>query len=134
MAPEYPRLVCAGNEWLERGRPKRALDLYLKAAEVPFFESPNFLIYYRIASAQGAIGDRVAAIQTLKQFDDMLAVYGGEKTCTDSSIDSKALAVMCSDAYNPESYSQQAGLRMRKQVVQAYRERVTNLRRSYRLP
>jgi hypothetical protein len=134
MAPEYPRLVCEGNDWLERGRPKRALELYLKAADVPFFESPNFLIYYRIARAQSAVGDRVAAVQTLKWFDDMLAMYGGEKTCVDSSVDSKAVAVMCSEAYDPESYSAQVGLRMRKEVVQAYRERVTNLRRNYPSP
>lgn len=133
MAPEYPQLVCAGNDWLERGQSKRALEQYLKAAEVSFFESPNFLIYYRIAQAQSALGDRAAATQTLRQFADMLAIYGGEKTCAESDLNPKAVAVMCSEAFGPDAYSAEAGLRLRKQVVAAYRERVVSLKRSYRL-
>ena len=133
MAPEYPRLVCAGNDLLERGYPKRALEQYVKAAEVSFFESPNFLIYYRIARAQSALGDRAAAIQTLRQFADMLAIYDGEKACTEPGVDPKAVAVMCSEAFGPDGYGAEPGLRLRKQVVGAYRERVTSLKRSYRL-
>lgn len=133
MAPEYPRLVCAGNDLLERGNPKRALEKYNKAAEVSFFESPNFLIYYRIARAQSAIGDRAGAIQTLSQFADMLAIYGGEKACTAPGVDPKAVAVMCSEAFGPDGYGAESGLQLRKQVVGAYRQRVVSLKRSYRL-
>ena len=32
MAPEYPRLVCTGNDSLESGKPKRGLEQYLKAS------------------------------------------------------------------------------------------------------
>ena len=134
MAPEYPRLVCAGNDWLERGRPERALEKYRSAAAVLFFESPNFLIYYRIAQAQAARGDRVAARETLRQFADMLAIYGGEKRCADPVINPRAADVMCLEGFNPESYSAEAGLKLRKGVVQAYRERVSALTRTYRLP
>ena len=133
MVPEYPRLVCAGNDWLERGKPKAALVQYLKAAELQFFESPNFLVYYRIARAQVALGDRMAASQTLRQFADMLTIYSGEKACTDSSVDPKAVAVMCSEAFNPDGYRSRVGLQLRKQIVQAYRERAGSLKGSYRL-
>lgn len=134
MAPEYPRLVCTGNDWLERGQPRRALDQYLKASQVPFFESPNFLIYYRVARAQGALGDRTAATQTLKQFVDMLAIYGGEKACSETTVlAAKAVEVMCSEAFGPDGYRAGAGLRLRKQVVETYRERVATLKRAYRL-
>lgn len=134
MAPEYPKLVCAGNDLLERGKPKRALELYLLAAQVPFFESPNFLIYYRIASAQGALGDRTAATQTLRQFANMLAIYEGAKACAEmTALDSKAAEVMCSEAFSPDAYRGEAGLRLRKQVVGAYRERAFTLKRTYGL-
>lgn len=133
MTSEYPKLVCTGNDWLERGKPDKALEQYLKAARESFFESPNFLIYYRIAAAQSALGDRVAATQTLKQFNDMLAIYVGEKTCSEIGISPKAVEVMCSEAFGPDSYGAEIGLRLRKDVVKAYREKVSKLRRSDRL-
>jgi hypothetical protein len=123
MAPEYAKLVCTGNDLMERGRAKQALNQYLKASKLAFFESPNFLIYYRIASAQSAIGDRIAASQTLKQFNEMLDIYIGEKLCEDLNVGTKVSDVMCSEAISPESFSKLQGMDIRKQIVREYRQR-----------
>jgi hypothetical protein len=130
MSTSYPRLVCEGNEWIERGMPVRALKLYIRAAELPFFEGPNFLIYYRIAHAQSLAGDSAAAIRTLLHFEDMLALYIGEKLCSAGTVSPKAITVMCSEAFNPDGYAEKFGKRQRMETVKAYRERIANLRKN----
>ena len=130
MVPEYPKLVCMGNELLERGKAKAALAIYTKAAGLVFFESPNFFIYFRIANAEIMAGERDQARKTLKEFDDMLAIYNGKKSCTDvENIEIKARSVMCSEVFNPDGYNGDAGRRNREKVVEAYRERIEALRK-----
>ena len=118
---------------MERGRPKEALIKYRKASQLSFFESPNFLVYYRIALAQSKMGDRAAARDTISQFSDMLAIYTGEKACTNPRTHPKAVEVMCSEIYGPDDYGVDPGLRLRKQLVSKYRERVAYLVRKNRL-
>ncbi|CAN7460271.1 hypothetical protein [Polaromonas sp. LjRoot131] len=129
MAPEYPQLVCRGNEYLERGKPKAALELYEKAAALDFFESPNFLIYWRIANAQCQAGQKDRAQKTAREFDSMLNIYIGISNCPSEirAEDSLSIRTMCPVAFSPETYANEAGMAVRKRTVLAYRERLAKL-------
>ena len=127
----YPALVCEGNGWLERGQVRKALDAYTRASEFRFHEGPNFFIYYRIASAQCRLADRKAARETLAAFESMLALFVGEKKCADTDIvGSMASSVMCSEAFDPDSYADSRGKSLRARIVKEYRERIHVLKRS----
>lgn len=129
MSVEYPKLVCEANEWMERGNARRALELYQRAAESSFFESPNFLIYFRIAAAQYELGNRREALETIANFEDMMALFSGEKLCSrPHEVRKLANDVMCSEAFNPESYAERAGITARRRIVAAYRDRVKVLK------
>ena len=94
--PEYGRLACAGDEELERGEAQRALDFYLRASKLHFLETPNFLIYPRLARAQAAAGRRSEALASLRASDEMLNIFEGKDPCSDPPLpESLAQQVMC---------------------------------------
>ena len=131
MNEKYPRLVCEGNELLERGNPQKALEVFQTAAAFKFFESPNFLIYYRIATAQCKLQDKKAANDMMAQFETMLALYVGERSCQDATVSSSLAAkVMCSEAYDPDSYAAPKGRSIRRSIVQAYQQKLRALRKT----
>lgn len=126
----YPKLVCEGNEFLERGDARKALDAYQRAAKLNFFESPNFLIHYRIAAAQCSLGQRKLAVDTIEEFEVMLALYAGEKSCQDKTVEnSRAADVMCAEGYDPSSYVAAEGKSARKAIARSYREKVRTLKK-----
>jgi len=125
MNAEYPRLVCEGNEFLEKGNPKKALEVFQRAAALKFFESPNFLIYYRIATAQCKLQNKKAANDTTAEFETMLAMYVGERSCQHAAVsNSLAGKVMCSEGYDPDSYAAPEGMSIRKAIVHTYRQKL----------
>jgi len=135
MEKEYPKLVCAGNDLMERGRPKEALALYRKAAAVEFFESPNFLIYFRIAWAEAAVGNKDSARSHLKDLEDMLAIYAGERACQDESaqVSERAIEVMCQPIYGENSYRSKVGLIFRRAIARDYRARIRVIISRYKI-
>jgi hypothetical protein len=130
MDPGYARVVCEGNEMLERGNARRALELYRKAAQLPFSEGPNFLIYYRISAAQCQLGLRRDAQETLAQFEEMLQIYTGARRCSREMTPRLSETVMCAEAFSPDSYAEPAGMQQRVRLTKAYRERIAALKRT----
>lgn len=135
MDPTYPSLVCKGNDLLERGSPRKALEAYEAASKLQFFESPNYLIYYRIAAAQCAAGKRGEAIETLSTFEEALDILTGVRRCPDGSKPlSASEALMCAESYGPDSYGEKKGLEERRAIAKTYRQRIASLRRRCGLP
>jgi hypothetical protein len=128
MAPQYPILVCTGNDLLERGRTTDALNFYEKAAQLYFFEAPNFLIYFHIASAQLALNRKNEARETGRNFLSMLDIYDGTKSCAEvQNSNLKAVDVMCDEGFNPEGFKSIDGLDHRRKVARNYREKMRKL-------
>jgi hypothetical protein len=116
--------------WYARVR----LEVVHSSRRITLFRGTNFLIYYRIAHAQSLAGDSAAAIRTLLDFEDMLALYIGEKLCSAGTVSPKAITVMCSEVFNPDGYAEKFCKRLRMETVKAYRERIANLRKNQPLP
>lgn len=104
MSDEYPKLVCDGDRLMFEGRYSKALEIYEGAARLDFFESPNFIIYLKIARAQCALGQLKSCAHTLADFESMLDVYVGKKTCPESEgktkisqLTKRVINVMCGE-------------------------------------
>lgn len=141
MHNKYPGLVCRGDRLMFEGRYARALQAYEDAAKLEFFESPNFIVYIRIARAQCALGQTKACQLTLKNFESMLDIYSGKKQCpkpqviSNSSLFSKrAVQVMC-DEVLLDSYTTRNESQRRQTVIleKSYRRQVNVLRSQYKI-
>lgn len=137
----YPELVCLGDRLMLEGKYSAALHSYSDAAQLEFFESPNFLIYVRIARAECAIGERTRCQHTLKDFELMLDVYVGKTACPRSDakngdvfLSTTVIRVMCDevliDSYRDrsETAKKQAAL-----MEESYRRQLKVIRSQYSL-
>lgn len=140
MDSKYPGLVCRGDRLMLEGSYVKALQAYEDAAELKFFESPNFIVYFRIARAQCALKQTEVCQHTLDDFELMLDIYLGRKLCPkpqevlDSSLSKKVVEVMCDevllDTYTPRTKSQRHRALM---LEKSYRRQASVLRSQYKI-
>lgn len=142
MPDEYPKLVCDGDRLMLEGRYSKALETYEEAARLDFFESPNFIIYFRMARAQCALGQLKGCAHTLTDFESMLDVYVGRKTCPEpegkskiSRLTKRVIKVMCGEILQGSyilKLTEAQTIRM-LELEKSYRRQVAVLRSQYKL-
>lgn len=141
MDNKYPGLVCRGDRLMLEGRYAKALLAYEDAAKLKFFESPNFIVYLRIARAQCALKQTEACQRTLNDFESMLDIYLGRKQCQkpqevlDSSLSKKVVEVMC-DEVLLDSYTTRTKSQSHRALIleKSYRRQASVLRSQYKIP
>jgi hypothetical protein len=129
---DYSPLVCKAERLVKEGQFKAAEKIYLEAARLDFFESPNFEIYMRIARAQCLDGRFSLCKQTLNSFEQMLDIYVGKKTCEiienkPSKTMMKAIRVMCGEI-NENTYGKKT--EALSKFEKSYRMEIIELRRN----
>ncbi len=141
MDNKYPGLVCRGDRLMLEGRYAKALQAYENAARLKFFESPNFIVYFRIARAQCALRQAQTCQLTLNDFESMLDIYLSRKQCPkpqeifDSSFPKRVVEVMC-DEVLLDSYTTRNESQRRKALIleKSYRRQASVLRSQYEIP
>jgi hypothetical protein len=129
---DYPDLVCRADRLVNEGEFVAAEKIYLEAANLDFFESPNFEIYMRVARAQCLSGRFTACKKTLINFEQMLNIYAGKKSCSmltesPSGATTKTIRVMCGELLeNTYGHQTEGALELEK----SYRKQIRQLRRS----
>jgi hypothetical protein len=128
---DYPSLVCRADRLVNEGEFKAAEKIYLEAANLDFFESPNFEIYMQIARAQCLDGRFTTCKKTLISFEQMLDIYVGKESCETfknkpSKITMKTIRVMCGELIENTYGNQTEGL---IDFEKSYRKQIKQLRR-----
>ena len=138
MHERYPVLVCTGDRLMLEGRYSKALETYEEAARLDFFESPNFIAYFRIARAQCALGRFKDCTHTLMDFESMLDVYVGKIPCPDpegkskfSRLAKRVVMVMCGEILQGTYIEKLSSSLL--EMERSYRRQVAVLRSQYKL-
>lgn len=84
---EYNRILCVAIEYLERNEYDKAVSALEKASVIRMHETPNFLIYPRLAVAYASSGQLKEARRTLEKAEITLSVYFGIFMCRHSEDD-----------------------------------------------
>ncbi|MFN7835882.1 MAG: hypothetical protein ACK5NY_08890 [Burkholderiaceae bacterium] len=139
---DYHNLICLGDKEFRKKHYNKALDKYNKASKINLFESPNFLVYYKIAEALCATKDFKNCSTTLENFETMLDIYEEKIPCpepntpnADTKVPSKkVVSVMCYELIY-KSYAQPNKDAQNKitQFTKKYREEIARIKKHYNL-
>lgn len=140
---DYYNLICQGDKEFRKKSYNKALEKYNKASKITLFESPNFLIYYKIAETLCATKDFKNCLMTLENFEAMLDIYEEKVPCPEPNnpapantkpLPQKVISVMCYELIY-KSYGQPNKEAQNKitEFTKEYREKITKIKKYYNL-
>lgn len=81
----YNDKVCTGIEWMEAGKPQKAVASFEEALSIAIPDLPNFLLLPRLALALHQAGETERAQKTLKKAELALKVYTRMLHCSEEA-------------------------------------------------
>ncbi len=81
---DYNRLVCEGVAHMQRQQYKQAARAFEAAMQKTLYDSPNFVLYPRLALAYWRAGDSAKAKAALKKGEIALSIFIGAVKCLET--------------------------------------------------
>ena len=82
---DYNRLVCEGTTHMQRQQYTQAVRAFEAAMQKTLYDSPNFVLYPRLALAYLRAGDPAKARATLKKGEIALSIFIGAVKCLETN-------------------------------------------------